>query len=83
MYVTNKKEWSGVDIVKIFIKACYEAVLCLVATSQIDESGPNKPNIVCHVFNDEFSVARYRRLPQKRKAFTSTRNQINVRVGYI
>ena len=22
MYVTNKKEWSGVDIVKIFIKAC-------------------------------------------------------------
>ena len=25
------------------------------------QSGPNKPNIVCPVFNDEFSVARYRR----------------------
>ena len=33
----------------------------MVAASQIDESGSNKPNIVCHVFNDEFSVARYRR----------------------
>ena len=57
MYVTNKKEWFGVDIVKIFTKACYEAVLCLVAAFQIDESGPNKPNIIyIQLFGEKFKT---------------------------